>query len=278
MAHAFRVTSYDDARQDRPPPVHPCPPRQFEPCGTNLGYTGVVTGACSSPTKEVWTWESPHAHWPRSPLLPAGRPRCLQRRRGKPKWSDSGSAGGPSASASAAAANGDLRRAGRRRDRHPHRHRTRPAGGARRERSVTLADASGAAVNGGLRSDGTTWIPATQLKYGTQYTATVTSAGDSAGKKITFTTMAKPGKTVNVSTALSDNKDYGVAIPIVVRFGSSVPTELRASVEKRLIVTSTRRSSAPGTGSTAARCTSARRSTGRPARRSASGWRRVACS
>jgi lipoprotein-anchoring transpeptidase ErfK/SrfK len=157
----------------------------------------------------------------------------------KPKWSDSGSAGGPSASASAAQPTATL---------------TAPADGATgvstatelalqaapgANASVTLADASGAVVNGGLRSDGTTWIPATQLKYGTQYTATVTSAGDSAGKKVTFTTMAKPGKTVNVSTALSDNKVYGVAIPVVVRFGSSVPTELRASVEKRLLVTST---------------------------------------
>ncbi|MER7005081.1 Ig-like domain-containing protein [Dactylosporangium sp. NPDC000555] len=102
---------------------------------------------------------------------------------------------------------------------------------------VSLTDASGATVAGGLRPDGTTWVPAAQLKYGTQYTATVSSAGDTAGKKITFTTMAKPGKTVNVSTGISDNKTYGVAMPIVVRFGSSVPQELRASVEKRLLVT-----------------------------------------
>jgi lipoprotein-anchoring transpeptidase ErfK/SrfK len=102
--------------------------------------------------------------------------------------------------------------------------------------AVTLTDAAGGTVEGTLGTDGSTWIPSTQLKYGTQYTATVTSAGDKDGKKITFTTMAKPGKTVNVSTAITDNKTYGVGMPIVVRFGSSVPADMRAAVEKRLIV------------------------------------------
>jgi len=104
--------------------------------------------------------------------------------------------------------------------------------------TVTLTDAAGAPVEGGLRTDGTAWIPSSQLKYGTQYTATVTSAGDKDGKKVTFTTMAKPGKTVNVSTGVTDNKTYGVGMPIVVRFGSSVPKEMQAAVEKRLIVKS----------------------------------------
>ncbi|MFD0581732.1 L,D-transpeptidase [Dactylosporangium darangshiense] len=157
----------------------------------------------------------------------------------KSKWNGSdGGAGGPSASASA-----DLPKAAF----------AAPAdgagnvstatelslqGGPGANAQVTLTDASGATVAGALRADGTSWVPSTQLKYGTQYTASVTSAGDQAGKKITFTTMAKPGKTVNVSTAISDNKTYGVGMPIVVRFGSSVPQELRAAVEKRLLVTS----------------------------------------
>ncbi|MGI5244446.1 Ig-like domain-containing protein [Dactylosporangium sp. CA-139066] len=157
----------------------------------------------------------------------------------KPKWNgNDGGAGGPSASASA-----DL----------PTAAFAAPADGASNvstatelslqggpgaSAQVTLTDASGAAVAGALRSDGTSWVPGTQLKYGTQYTASVTSAGDPAGKKITFTTMAKPGKTVNVSTAITDNKTYGVGMPIVVRFGSSVPKEMRAAVEKRLLVTS----------------------------------------
>ncbi|GAA3457161.1 Ig-like domain-containing protein [Dactylosporangium matsuzakiense] len=157
----------------------------------------------------------------------------------KPKWTGSdSSAGGPSASASAA----ELPKAAI----------AAPNDGANNvstatdlalqadpgsNAQVTLTDASGAAVAGGISADGKSWVPGSQLKYGTQYTATVTSAGDSAGKKVTFTTMAKPGKTVNVSTAVADNKTYGVGMPIVVRFGSSVPQEMRAAVEKRLIVT-----------------------------------------
>ncbi|GAA0722948.1 L,D-transpeptidase LdtMt2 [Dactylosporangium roseum] len=157
----------------------------------------------------------------------------------KPKWSGTGgSAGGPSASASAGLPKATF---------------AAPADGANNvstaaelslqaspgaNAAVTLTDTAGGTVAGSFRPDGATWVPATQLKYGTRYTATVTSAGDAAGTKVTFTTMAKPGKTVNVSTTLSDNKVYGVAMPIVVRFGSNVPQELRASVEKRLLVDS----------------------------------------
>ncbi|MFI5908687.1 Ig-like domain-containing protein [Dactylosporangium sp. NPDC051541] len=159
----------------------------------------------------------------------------------KPKWTgNDSSAGGPSASASPA----ELPKAAF----------AAPTDGANNvstatelslqadpgsNAQVTLTDASGAAVAGGVSADGKSWIPGSQLKYGTQYTATVTSAGDTAGKKVSFTTMAKPGKTVNVSTAVADNKTYGVGLPIVVRFGSSVPSEMRAAVEKRLIVTAT---------------------------------------
>ncbi|MEU7875367.1 Ig-like domain-containing protein [Dactylosporangium sp. NPDC049140] len=159
----------------------------------------------------------------------------------KPKWTGAdSSAGGPSASASAAelpkaafaAPNDGANDVSTATDLSL---QAEPGANAQ----VTLTDASGAAVAGGLSSDGKAWVPGTQLKYGTQYTATVTSAGDTAGKKVSFTTMAKPGKTVNVSTAVSDNKTYGVGMPIVVRFGSSVPQDMRAAVEKRLIVTTT---------------------------------------
>ncbi len=86
--------------------------------------------------------------------------------------------------------------------------------------SVTLTDAAGVPVDGALRADGSAWVPAAQLKYATSYTATVTSG--EASTKVTFTTMAKPGRLVSVSTPLSTGKVYGVGLPIVVRFGSSV--------------------------------------------------------
>ncbi len=102
--------------------------------------------------------------------------------------------------------------------------------------TVTITDAAGATVPGAMRADGQTWIPATQLKYATAYTVTVTGSDDAG--KTTFTTMAKPGKTINVSTSMADGKTYGVAMPVVVRFGSNVSKDQRASIEKRLLVTS----------------------------------------
>ena len=98
---------------------------------------------------------------------------------------------------------------------------------------ITFTDATGAAVAGSMRPDGTTWVPTTQLKYATAYTATV------AGKKITFTTAAKSGRSVSASTPISDGQVYGVALPIVVTFGSSIPSAQRAAVQQRLMVTST---------------------------------------
>jgi lipoprotein-anchoring transpeptidase ErfK/SrfK len=98
--------------------------------------------------------------------------------------------------------------------------------------TVTVADASGAAVEGAIRADGSAWVPAAQLKYATGYTAAV------AGKKISFTTMDKPASLVRVSTAMSDGQVYGVGMPIVVTFAKAVPTDQRANVERRLFVTS----------------------------------------
>jgi lipoprotein-anchoring transpeptidase ErfK/SrfK len=99
---------------------------------------------------------------------------------------------------------------------------------------VTVTDPAGAKVDGAVRADGTTWIPATQLQYGTAYTAEVKGGG-----KVSFTTMAKPGKTVSTNISMKDGAVYGVGLPIVVRFGSSIPKDQRAAVERRLMVTST---------------------------------------
>jgi lipoprotein-anchoring transpeptidase ErfK/SrfK len=105
--------------------------------------------------------------------------------------------------------------------------------------AVTITDASGATVAGTMRPDGQTWLPATQLKYGTAYTATVSGEGADEASKVSFTTMAKPDKTANVTVAMADGKTYGVAMPIVVRFGRDVAKDQRANIEKRLLVTST---------------------------------------
>jgi lipoprotein-anchoring transpeptidase ErfK/SrfK len=103
--------------------------------------------------------------------------------------------------------------------------------------TVTFTDASGASVPGALTADGAAWQPEAQLKYATAYTATVSDGGKESAK-VTFTTMAKPKNLINVSTTMSDGKVYGVAMPIVVRFGKDVAKDQRANVEKRLLVTS----------------------------------------
>jgi lipoprotein-anchoring transpeptidase ErfK/SrfK len=111
---------------------------------------------------------------------------------------------------------------------------TAPKGAAT---TVALADSGGGTVAGALRPDGSSWVPAEQLKWGTAYTATVTSG--STTKKVSFTTMARPGNLVRVSTPMGDGVVYGVAMPLVFSFGRSVPKDQRAAVERRLFVTST---------------------------------------
>ena len=95
---------------------------------------------------------------------------------------------------------------------------------------VSLTDGSGTAIDGAPRADGSTWVPTTQLKYGTTYTATA------GGKKVTFTTMNRPGNLVSVSTPLEDDQVYGVAMPMVVRLDRPVPKDQWANVERRLFV------------------------------------------
>ncbi len=106
--------------------------------------------------------------------------------------------------------------------------------GAAADTTITLSDASGATVEGGLRADGSAWLPATQLKYATTYTATL----GGSGRKVSFTTMARPSRMIRVSTPLSDGQTYGVGLPIVVELGADVAADQRANVERRLLVTS----------------------------------------
>lgn len=106
--------------------------------------------------------------------------------------------------------------------------------------TVTLKDEAGTAVEGAMRPDNSSWVPARQLKYGTTYTATVTAtkASRSGTESVTFTTMRRPGNLVRVSTPLDDDQVYGVAMPVIARFDTPVPKDQRAGVERRLFVTS----------------------------------------
>ncbi|WP_213456577.1 L,D-transpeptidase [Rhizomonospora bruguierae] len=110
--------------------------------------------------------------------------------------------------------------------------------------TIEVKDAAGAAVKGGLRqgADDTAgvWVPAKQLKYGATYTATVTATaadGQTNTATSTFTTMAKPSKTISVSSFLGENQVVGVAMPIIIRFSRSIPKSYRDDVQKRMWVT-----------------------------------------
>jgi lipoprotein-anchoring transpeptidase ErfK/SrfK len=106
--------------------------------------------------------------------------------------------------------------------------------------SVVLADASGVALPGRLREDLSSWVPDNPLKFSTAYTATVTVLGED-GKTVTestaFTTMSKPSKRNGVGLYLFADKEYGVAMPVVVEFSNPVPADARAGVQSRLFVT-----------------------------------------
>jgi lipoprotein-anchoring transpeptidase ErfK/SrfK len=107
--------------------------------------------------------------------------------------------------------------------------------------AVSLADDKGTAVEGAMRPDNTSWLPAKALKYGTKYTAKITATDDkgkAATATVNFTTMAKPANLTRVSSQVGDNIVYGVGMPMVVIFGADVAKDQRANVERRMFVTS----------------------------------------
>lgn len=107
--------------------------------------------------------------------------------------------------------------------------------------AVKLTDADGAEVAGAIGGDGKAWQPATQLKYATKYTATVTATaadGKPTTATTTFTTMAKPSKLGKVTSIIADQQIVGVGMPVIITFGVDVAPAQRAAVQQRIQVTS----------------------------------------
>ncbi|WP_327032622.1 L,D-transpeptidase [Micromonospora ureilytica] len=105
--------------------------------------------------------------------------------------------------------------------------------------AVTLTADGGGSIQGKLRTDGSSWVPSTPLKWGTRYTATVTASasdGTSSQGTSSFTTMAKPKSTIGSGLYLFDDKSYGVAMPVVTEFHPGIPKKDRAAVQKRMFV------------------------------------------
>ncbi|GIF81123.1 L,D-transpeptidase [Catellatospora bangladeshensis] len=106
--------------------------------------------------------------------------------------------------------------------------------------TVTVTDSSGGKVAGAMRADGSSWVPSKPLKYGKAYKATVVVAdagGQTVEKSTSFTTMGRPSKKTGAGLYLFAEREYGVAMPVVIEFTSPVPVSARAGVERRLFVT-----------------------------------------
>lgn len=119
--------------------------------------------------------------------------------------------------------------------------------------TVTLQDAAGTTIEGAPAPatsgssgssgssaspapGGTEWMPAKQLKYGTEYTATVTAG--STKSTVKFTTMAKPASLARTSSQIGDGQVVGVGMPMILSFGVDIPKDKRAGIQKRLFMSS----------------------------------------
>ena len=108
--------------------------------------------------------------------------------------------------------------------------------------TVTVKDSDGDSVDGTLDKDSKVWTPEKALSWGKKYTVTVegTASGDKVGTTTsTFTVMKKPSKLVRVSSFLGDGQTVGVGMPLIIRFGRSVPQKYRDDVQRRMTVTAT---------------------------------------
>jgi lipoprotein-anchoring transpeptidase ErfK/SrfK len=117
---------------------------------------------------------------------------------------------------------------------------TRVTGG--RVTDVRLTDDKGGVVAGGMREDGSAWVPASALKFGRTYSATVTATsldGRTETRSTSFSTMrSRPGGRIGTGLYLFSGNTYGVAMPVVVEFNPGIAPKYRASVQKRLFVRS----------------------------------------
>jgi hypothetical protein len=100
--------------------------------------------------------------------------------------------------------------------------------------AVTVTDAAGNRVAGGLSADGASWKTTGELSPGTRYTVTATAVngtGQSAAKRTAFTT----GATFVGYYTPDDGTTVGVGMPVSINF--THPVSDRAAVQKAITVT-----------------------------------------
>ncbi|WIM97476.1 Ig-like domain-containing protein [Actinoplanes oblitus] len=108
--------------------------------------------------------------------------------------------------------------------------------------TVKVTDSKGDEVKGTVDKDKHVWHPSESMDWGSKYTVTVTTP-ETEGKNntvsSTFTTMKKPANLVRVTSFLGDNNTVGVGMPLIIKFGRSIPEKYRADVERKMVVTAT---------------------------------------
>ncbi|MFG2040739.1 Ig-like domain-containing protein [Dactylosporangium sp. NPDC048998] len=102
--------------------------------------------------------------------------------------------------------------------------------------SSTPSSPASSAASPSSAANSVRWIPDKQLKWGTDYTATVTAGG--ATSSVKFTTMAKPANVTRVTSQVGDNQVVGVGMPMILSFGVDIPKDKRAEVQRRLFMSS----------------------------------------
>jgi lipoprotein-anchoring transpeptidase ErfK/SrfK len=104
---------------------------------------------------------------------------------------------------------------------------------------LSFTNPEGAAVNGTLSADQTSWTLAEPLGYGRTYTVTGSAVGTD-GKSVPITgsyTTVTPVDEITTSISPGDGDVVGVAAPVIVHFGYE-PAD-KAAIEKSLKITTT---------------------------------------
>ncbi|MFC4072129.1 L,D-transpeptidase [Actinoplanes subglobosus] len=107
---------------------------------------------------------------------------------------------------------------------------------------VKVTNAKGDEVKGTADKDGNVWRPTSGLAWNTKYTVSVsTPSAEGKTNSVTssFTTMKEPSNLVRVTSFLADGQKVGVGMPLIMKFGRSIPEKYRAEVERRMVVTAT---------------------------------------
>ncbi|MFF7164973.1 Ig-like domain-containing protein [Streptomyces sp. NPDC008086] len=104
---------------------------------------------------------------------------------------------------------------------------------------VTMTTAEGAAVEGAISADKTSWKPNAQLERSTTYKVTVTAKdakGLEAHENASFTTVSPKNSFLGYFTP-EDGSTVGVGMPVSINFDKSITN--KAAVQKGVTVTST---------------------------------------